>query len=257
MSYTTAWVIGSIKNLDYDLTVNASAQNVSGSRYLYHASASLSILGGIVSAMTAAGVAGASAVLTRDRRVKISAGGVFSITWDDVGLRNLLGYTGNLAAAASYTATNVSPLLWSPAHPLRPDLSPLGTVGIRRPLAYYTMSPTNGSTFVVSHGSRVEQRYSAAYVATERVYPEDEAGGSWVAWFDQCGAKGYSFYVFPEVIEDEGSATTATLTGGLGPYVLLPSGRAPSWDYVRSRGLEMVESHAAVSFACRVVPEYT
>jgi hypothetical protein len=257
MSYLTAWIIGSIKSLDYALTVNASAQTVTGSRYLYHPTLSLSILGGIVAAMTAAGVAGAAAVLTQDRRVKISAGGTFSITWTDTGLRDLLGFTGNLAAAASYTATNVSPLLWSPAKPLRPELSPRGTAGLRTPLAYYTQSPYDGSTFVVSHGSRVDQRYSCGMVAIDRVFTDDEAGGEWVRFFNDCAAKGYSFYVYQDVTEESGSTTTATLTGGLGPYVLTPQGRAPTWSYARSRGFDWCDKRADIAWACRTVPEYT
>lgn len=256
MAYETAWLIGSVKSLDLDITVGASLQNVAGSRYLYHATSSLSILAGVVAAMTAAGVAGASAVLTRDRKVKLSADGTFSITWTDVELRRLLGFTGNLAAAASYTATNVSPLLWSPAKPPSTELSPYGTLGIRRQLAYFTMSPSDGSAFVVSHGTRTDQRWSFWSVDTDRVFTTAAAGGEFGKFFDEVAAKGYQFYVFPEVTEDPGSATTASLSGGLGPYVFVPSGRAAGWDYRRSRGQEWTDRRADVVIPCRDAPEY-
>lgn len=256
-SYTTAWVIGSGRGLDFDVTVNASAQSVVGDLYLYHPTAGLSLLGAVAAAMTAAGVAGASAVLTRDRRVKLSAGGTFAITWTDVGLRDLLKFTGNLAGSSSYTAPGVSPLLWSPAKPLKPELSPIGTAGIRRPLTYATISPADGSAFAVSHGSRQWQRFTCSHVAIDRVFPDDEAAGSWVAFFDESAGKLCSFYVYPEVVEDPGSSTTATLADGLGPYVLTPSGRAPSWSYSRSRGFEWCDRRADVDFACHVVPEYS
>lgn len=262
-AFSTAWVIGSIKGLDYDVTITPdgsppSLENIAGDRYLYvTGGGSLSILGGMVSAMSSAGLGGPAAVLTRDRKVRLSAAGVFSVTWTDATLRDLLGFTGDLAGASSYVAPNVSPLLWSPAKPLLPERSPWQTAGIRTPLAYFSASPSDGSTFVVSHGSRVDQTYSAVNVATARVFTSAELGGEWVALFDQCLARGYSFYVFPSVTEESGSTTTATPSGGLGPYALTPQGRAPSWDYVRSRGFDYVDSRNSIRFSCRVVPEYT
>lgn len=257
-SYTTAWIVGSVRGLDSTVTIAGSAQDIAGDLYLYHPTSALSLLGAWVAAATAAGLGAPTAVLTRDRRVKLGNGANFTVAWGtDPTLRDLLGFTGNLSGASSYTAPNVSPLLWSPAKPLRPDLSPLGTAGIRTPLAYWTQSPYDGSTFVVSHGSRVDQRYSCVNVPRERVYPEDEAGGSWIALFDQSASLGASFYVWPEVEEEDGSATAATLADGLGPYVLSPSGRAPRWGYVRARGLEWLETHADITFDCRIVPEYT
>ncbi len=256
-SYPTAWLVGSVKDLSYYFSVDASLQSVTGDRYLYHPSSSLSILAAIAAGMTAAGVAGAAAVLTRDRRVRLYSGGAnFTVTWDDTGLRDLLGFTGDLSGAASYVATNVSSLLWSPAKPLASELSPRGTLGIRRPLSYMTQSPTDGSTFTVSHGTRVDQRYSCACVDTDRVMTASNAGGEWARWFDEVYAKGYQFYVYLDVTEETGSTTTATLTGGLGPYVAAPSGRAASWAYQRARGFEWTDKRADVAFACRDAPEY-
>lgn len=257
MSYETAWVIGSVKSLDYDVTINASAQTVTGSRYLYHATSSLSILGGMVAAMTAAGLGSPTAVLTKDRKVKIGNGAAFSVTWTDTGLRDLLGFTGNLAAGTSHTATNVSPLLWSPAKPPSTELSPYGTLGIRRPLTLYTMSPSDGSVFAVNHGTRTDQRWSFMCVDTDRVFTTDDAGGEWATWFDEVAAKGYQFYVFPAVTEDPGSSDAASLSGGLGPYVYTPSGRAPSWNYLRARGHEWTDKRADIVIPCRDAPEYT
>lgn len=257
MSYSTAWIIGSVKALDYDVTINASAQSVTGSRYLYHATSSLSILAGMVAAMTAAGLGTPAAELTRDRKVKLTNGVAFSVTWTDTGLRDLLGFTGNLAAGTSHTATLVSPLLWSPAKPLTPELSPHGTLGIRRPLAFYSMSPSDGSAFVVKHGTRTDQRWSCTHVDTDRVYTASDLGGEWATFFDEVAAKGYQWYVYPDVTEDPGSATAATLSGALGPYVFTPAGRAPGWDYRRSQGFTWTDKRADVVIPCRDAPEYT
>lgn len=259
MAYSTAWIIGSAKSLDLDITVSASLQNVAGSLYLYHTTSTLSILGAMVAAMTAAGVAGAAAVLTRDRRVKLSAGGVFSVTWTDIELRDLLGFSqGNLSGASSYIADDVSPLLWSPAKPLVPELSPSDVMGIRRPFNFFTMSPSDGSAFVFSHGSRTDQRYSVQHVAVDRVLTAAGAGGEWATWFEECAAKGSQFYVYPAVTEDPGSTTTATLTGGLGPYVFVPDGMAPSWSYRRSQGRGyQARAPSDITFNCRDAAEYT
>jgi hypothetical protein len=253
MSVTTAWVIGSIKSLAHTVTINASPQSVTGSRYLYHGTSSLSILGGMVTAMTAAGLATPTAVLTEDRKVKLTNGAAFTVTWTNTTLRDLLGFTGDLASAASHTATNVSPLLWSPGHIMRPELSPLGTAGIERPLVMWTASPNDGSVFVVSHGSRVDQRWSVEMVDTDRVFTSAESGGQWVTLFNDSLALGYSFNVYPSVSETAGGTSTASLSDILGPYVLA----APNWAYMRSRGFEYVEARANVSIPCRIVPQYT
>lgn len=256
MAIQTAWVIGSVKNMNHQFTIEGVPKSVIGSRYLYNSHSDISILGGIVEKMGEV-VPGPVAVLTRARKVKISAGAVFAINWTSSDLRELLGFTGNLSGASSYIAPNVSPLLFSPGKPLLSELSPRGTRGIRRPLAYYTMSPTDGTTFVVSHGDRIDQRFSATHVDIERVYTTAEAGGEWVRWFDAVPARGYQFWVYPEMSEDPASTTSASFSGGLGPYVWVPSGRAPAWDYRRARGFEWTDFLADVAITCRDVPEYT
>lgn len=259
-SYTTAWLIGSVRDFSATVTItgDASGETIAeGDYYLYHATSSISLLAQFAAAMTAAGVAGATAVLTRDRKVKIaSSGATFSVQWTDTALRDLLGFSANLSAAATYVAPLVSPLLWSPQKPLLPGLSPLDCHGNTRPLAYFTASPSDGSTFVVSHGTRTDQQWSASHVALSRMQTPDQLGGEWEQFFLQSAALGYNFQVYPEVIEESGSTTTAVLADPLGPYSLTPSGRAPAWDFRRSRGFENLNRRADWSISCRVVPEY-
>lgn len=258
MAYSTAWIIGSVKSLDLDVTISASPQNIAGSLYLYHPTGSLSLLQAWVDAATAAGLGSPAAVLTRDRKVKLSNGANFSVTWTDTELRDLLGFSqGNLTGASSYIADDVSPLLWSPAKPLVPELSPSDVTGISRPLAYFTMSPTDGSAFVFSHGTRIDQRYSVQHVPVARVLTAAGDGGEWATFFSECAAKGYQWYVYPSVTEDPGSTTAATLTGGLGPYVLVPDGRAPSWTYRRAQGRAyQARAPSDITINCRDAPEY-
>lgn len=256
MAYTSAWVIGSVRDIDFDFNVGATPVNVAGGFYLHHTTDALSLIEAVAAAILGAGVAGASAALTQDRRVRLTATGTFAVQWTDTVLRDLLGYTGNLAAATSYIAPNVSPLLWSPAKPLLPEMSPLGCSGNTRPLSYWTSSPSDGSTFVVSHGERIDQKYSASHVAVTRVQTATPAGGEWARLFNESLGKGYNFWVWPEQFEQTGSSVVSSLTNGLGPYVLSPQGRSAQWTYRRSRGFEWLDRRADISFDCRIVPEY-
>jgi hypothetical protein len=260
-SYTSAWLVGSARDLAYtSFTIEGDGTvSISGDYYLAHATAALSLIDEMAAQMTAAGVAGATAVITRDRVVKLASGGAnFAITWSsDTGLRDLLGFTGNLSGAASYTAPNISPLLWSPGKPVNPGQSPLDCHGNRKPLAYWTASPSDGTPFVVSHGERVDQTYSALSIAMDRIQTRNESNGEWVVFFENVAERGYNFMIYPEVTEESGSSTTATLSTPLGPYVLSPNGRAPAWTFARSRGMEWSNKRADWSLACRVVPEYT
>lgn len=258
--FNSAWLIGSIKDLPaHTTTIDGAAQILAaGSYYLHSSTAALSLLDKLVAMMTAAGVAAPVAVITRDRRVRLSAGGAFTVAWGASStLRDLLGFTGDLAASSSYTATLISPLLWSPAKPVKSELSPRGTIGIKRPLAYYSMSPTDGSTFVVSHGERIDQRFTCTHIATARIQTAAEAGGEWAKFFLTVIAPGYSFVVYLDVTEDPGSTTVATLADGLGPYVTTPAGRAPAWAYDRSKGFEWTDRRGDWSISCRVCPEYS
>lgn len=267
-SYTTAWVIGSVRDLAYTAftidpddgggTPADGTVAISGDYYLWHDTDSISLVDKLVAQMTAAGCAGAAGILTRDRKVKISANAAFAISWStDTGLRDLLGFTGNLSGASTYTATNTSPLLWSPQKRMRPMLSPLDTHGNRRPLAFWTASPSDGTPFVVSHGERTDQQWEVLCVAMSRMQTSSELGGEWCVFFEQCAEKGYNWMVYPDATEESGSSTStlSTLTPALGPYVLTPNGRAPSWTFRRSRGLEWANSRADLTFDCRVVPE--
>ena len=42
----------------------------------------------------------------------------FSVTWNDTDFRDILGFTGNLSGANSYTATHRARYTWVPTHPM-------------------------------------------------------------------------------------------------------------------------------------------
>lgn len=258
---TTSWLIGSRPNLAAQiLTLNGGVQLITaGSRYLYASSSALSILARIKVAMDAVPIAGAAVTLTRSRRVRIAAAGAFTLDWPADGvLRDLLGYNGDLAGAASYVATNISPLLWSPGKTESPEDAPLGIVGHRVENAYFAASPFDGSTSVVIHGSRTYNTFSWSHVDMGRVQLAGEAG-EFASFWREVLIAGSRFFLW-RANEDASGASTAqvSLTQNLGPYVLrAPSRGSPDWDFRRSRGLQTVDRRADLSLQVTTVPEYT
>ena len=172
-------------------------------------------------------------------------------------MRNLLGFNANLAGQASYTAAAVSKYLWSPGRTESPQLAPLGVRGHRTHAAYSVVSPYDGSTETVTHGSREYNAFTFPYVLMDRVHTVNEYGGEWVAFFDSVCVRSFSFYLWREVEEDTGSTSPVTLSDKLGPYVYSPDRRGGDWSFVRSPGFELAEHAADISFRVHVVPEYS
>jgi hypothetical protein len=89
--------------------------------------------------------AGATVVLLGSGLVRMAAAGAFSVTWGAATtLRDLLGYTGNLAASTSYTAPGKSALFFSPGKPATFALTPLGVTGAARYILAQSMSAYSG-----------------------------------------------------------------------------------------------------------------
>lgn len=256
----SSWLIGSRPDLAAQtLTISGDEQVVTaGSRYLYASSSALSLVARVKAAMDAAGVAGAAVGLTRSRRVKISAAGVFTIDWDgSETLRDLLGFNGDLGGAASYVATNISPLLWSPGKTETPEEAPLGQLGHRVANAFFSESPFDGSASVAIHGARTFNTFVWGHVATERVQFAGEAG-EFASFWREVLINADRFFLWRANEDATGVSTaTASLTQPLGPYVLRgPSRGAPDWDFKRSRGLTTVDRRADLSLPVATVPEY-
>lgn len=255
----TSWLIGSRPDLaEQTLTINGDEQTVTaGSRYLYSSNSTLSLLAWVKAAMDAVPVAGAAAVLTRGRKVKLSATGVFTVDWaGGEELRDLLGFNGDLAGSSTYIATNISPLLWSPGKTETPEDAPLGQLGHRIENAFFSDSPFDGTTSVVIHGARTFNAFAWERVVMARVQFAGEAG-EWATWWREVAVVGSRFYLW-RANEDATGASTATvsLTQPLGPYVLRGPGRgSPDWDFKRSRGLQTVDRRADLSLQVQVVPE--
>lgn len=263
MATTSAWLIGSYRGLPrQDLLVDGHEVSIdAGNFYLYDSTAGLSLLAQIVAAMTEAGVVGASAVLLKNRKVRISATDPFSIDWspDNTLSRRLLGFADNLSGANSYIAENVSVLLWSPGRTESPTMAPLGVLGHERFPVFAAVSPLDGSVSVVTHGSsRVFNEFRFSHVGNARYQTVDAAGGEWATFFANVCALGRSFNLWRNVVEDDASTDPAVFSTKLGAYILSPSRDGFDWTFTRSPGgnFQNTDRRHECSLAVHVVPEY-
>jgi hypothetical protein len=258
-AFLSAWLVGSYASLpEQDITIAGSAETVpAGSYYLTDPTASLSLLAQVEAALVSAGLVGVSCVLMKNRKVKIGSAGAFAIAWTDTLLRDLLGFTGDLAAASSHEAPNISPLLWSPARPESPALTSFGIRGHKVHAVYHAVSPYTGETESTAHGYREYQRYRFPNVDTDRVRTTAGAGGEWQTWFDQVAVRAARWKLYRNVSEDPDSTSTATLGTPLGPEIYSAERRGVAWYLQRSRGYELIDRRADIDVPCHVPPEYT
>lgn len=251
MTATADWLVSSRAWQTQAITVDGNPVNVTaslGGLYLIHNTAALDLLARVVVAMTAAGVVGAAAFVTEDRHVRLEAAGVFTVTWGlGTTLRDLLGFTGDLAAADGYTAPLRSPLLWSPGKVLTPELSPLDTHG--QPVADISATiGRQGSLVVRQEGTpTVRQRWALAHVPLTRVWytrPEPVAGEFASFWETELIA-GQQWIVLRRVGEGLSSTASADYAGKvqLGPYFADMTDRNfRALPFTRSSGFERVEA---------------
>ncbi len=98
---------------------------------------------------------------TSTGKVTIAGSGVttFNITWTSLTLRNLLGFTGNLSGAATYTGTEHAEFLWLPNVGRRSPLrAPDGSAGAYMTDGTVTVSPS-GKSKRLAYATRRVDRY--------------------------------------------------------------------------------------------------
>jgi hypothetical protein len=251
----TCWLIGSVRDLAAQtVVINGNNHVISaGSRYLYHPTSTLSLLAQVQAAITADGVAGASAVLLENRKVRISAGASFNLVWPADGvLRDLLGFTINLIGASSYTAPLISKLLWSPARRESPMRAPLGVAGHEVHQVNVSVSPHDGTRSTVLHGSRTFNEFVWKMVATSRVQTSSALGGEYVALWNTVLVQGSLWYLWRNVEEDTAGSDPVTLATSLGPYV----SQETDWPFSRAPGFEWTEVWNPITLPCELQQEY-
>ncbi len=244
--------------------IDGGAEDVTaslGGLYLVHPTAALNLLARVVVAMTAAAVAAPAAFVTEARYVRLTSSGVFTVDWTGAEvLRDLLGFSGNLAAASSYTAPLRSPLLWSAGKVLTPD-DLLGSHG-RKVIDVSATFGKGGNLTVRREGApEVVNRFSAAHVPKARYFatpPTYVAGDFVYLWESElCTAK--KWHVLRGVTE--GASVTASASYGsataIGPYVANMSDtamyRTPG---TRSAGFTLVDAYYDISIPAVVTTQF-
>lgn len=129
------------------VTVNAALTNY----YLTDSGLLATIVAALNADTTLAGTYSAtldddSATSTGKVTISVSGGGATpSITWVGTGLRNALGFTGNLSGAATYQSSSASPYVWLPNQRISEPMTPGGNRGIPVTDATVTIAPSGHS----------------------------------------------------------------------------------------------------------------
>lgn len=220
----SAWFIGSIRPAGQSFDVDASEAGISESDYyLRSATAALSLIDEVAFRIVNAVGGTCSITLRRNRCVRITFNTARSITWGAATqLRDLLGFTGDLASAATHDAPNVSPLLWSPGYMATPKTI-AGVEGYTVPHQAITKSADGSQVYCTHYGSETWQDLGWTHILPERLrVATGTGGGTFHEFFEQCAMLRERFLWHQEVDELDGSTAAATLDTALGPYVLRP-----------------------------------
>jgi hypothetical protein len=226
----TTLIVGSVP-LDVAVTIDGSAEAIEGNYYLRSATGALSLLTAFAAAMTAAGLASVAVTMRGNLRVRIAASSTFTVTWNSTELRDLLGFTGNLSGASSYTATNPSPLLWAPGSMATPTTIQ-GKAGYVVPHVTWHSRDDETGNETQHFGSGVWQELDWALVPTERLQVADneDDGNTFEGLYRTVLQYGYRFH-YHQSVDEESDATNEldwNDADAFGPYQLR-SPLDPSW----------------------------
>lgn len=250
----STWLIGSVEALPLQsFTIDAVPSEITaGSRYLVAASAPLSLLAQLAAAMVAAGLGGVSVVVLESRRVRISADGPFAITWGSATrLRDLLGFTANVAGLSSYTAVRISPLLWSGGEVSRATRD--GVAGYTLDDAEIAVSADGARQITTHFYTHTVDDWSWHAVHLSRYWATDDAGGTWMRFRSEVVVPGHRFVMYEQVEEDTTSADPVSLpTAGVYKARSIPPGTGR-----RISGFEASNTYWRVELEVRVAPEYS
>jgi len=224
-----------------------------GGLYLWHSTASLSLLARVAAAMTTAGVADAEAYITEAGYVRLVSSGTFSITWNlATTTRDLLGFAGDLSAASSYTASARSTLLWRAGVRLTPERAPRLSHGQYVADLSVHQGPQGVQTVREEGDETVVQRYSCT-VYRSRYWSDPsatEAPGDFAHfWRNELKA---SERVIVAYDATEGSDTAAEVDLSAvtiaGPYVAdMTAAEMRRLQFTRAPGFERLEARYAVA----------
>lgn len=256
----SAWLVGQVIDMPAQ-TFSAGGNDVTipaGSYYLRHSTTAISLIDIVKGRLIASGLAGANVVVTRGRRVLISADGAWTLDWDTATvLQTLLGFAAGGVGATSYLGSKSPTLLWSPGKRELPREAPLGCLGHEKHNAYFSQSPRDGSTSVVRNGSITTNTFYWTMVPTARYQTAAKDPGTWERFFGDVLVRGGRFHLYRDIDELDGNFDAVTWTDSLGPYVLRPGRQGPDWAFQRASGFTWTDKMHSVELACVVTPELT
>lgn len=220
----SSWLVGSVTIPQQDFTANGFACSIAaGTYYLRHTTSALSLCTQFNGEVENEIGGGGQCEIMQNRRVHFQMAPAVAINWGTATiLRDLLGFTGNLASGTSHQATNISPLLWSPGYPATPKTIP-GVTGYTKPHQARSKSDDGSQVYTYHFGAETWQdlEWSHIYASRMRTTGTTAAqGGTFHQFYEQVLMLGSRFFHYEEVTEDSASTTDVTWPTGLGPYVI-------------------------------------
>jgi hypothetical protein len=251
MAARADWLVSSRTWTSQTIKIDGDSQVIDaplGGLYLLHVVADLSLIHQLYLGMVAAGVSSPAVTITKDRRVKLTSSGTFTLDWDTgTTLRNLLGFAANLSGASSYVAPARSTLLWSAGKTLSPTLSPLDAGGAPTMDAFATVGP-QGNQVVREEGAPTYiESYEVLRLPKSRYYaapPTPVPGDWWHFWLNERGTN-QRCMVLRKVLESESTDTSDaeySTSYVVGPFVHDMTGR-DAMRLIMNRSIRTVEKY--------------
>jgi hypothetical protein len=223
MTTPSSWLIGSITLASSaTIVVNGVSNAVipAGTYYLYDATASLSLLDVILTAV-APFMTDEAIVVLESRKIRVTASVAF--TWTiPTELQDALGFGAAIPSTTSATASAVSDLLWSPGWCATTIGHPGGVTGYEQSQTVRTASPSGLSQRHTTHGtSAVMTSLEWMFVLRSRAWTVGEDNGTpgdYRRFWRVVLNPGLRWKLYPETEEDDASSTPVTWPTALGPY---------------------------------------
>ena len=149
--------------------------------------------------------------------VTMTGGATFTVTWTDTALRDILGFTGNLSGASTYTAPNQHRYGWYPDSPISERDGDERQAGVRTSDTQVMRAP-GGQVNTITFAEFVDRTFSLGWIAKERAMavPTDTQttaarvkNRSYEEFWQQVGKPGRRFRWYPDATLQVGDVVDA------------------------------------------------
>lgn len=256
VAVSSSWLVASIAVPAITITVDATPVVIAADDYyLRHATSSLSLIDYVAAQIVAAVGGTCTITIKRNRTVRIVFNTARSVTWGTgTQLRNLLGFTADLASLATHDAPQISPLLWSPGWPAIPETI-AGVLGYSVDHIRRYKSDDGQRSHAHYLGTEIWQDLEVDHVVSSRMRVTPSVGGTFHEFYEQAAKLGARLFHYELITEDSAdTSTNVTWTTGLGPYVLREEFKG-RWNERRVKGADV--SNRLPKIPLHVVAEYT